>query len=65
MDNIGTLILGRRTGEQINLRNADGTNILVTILRISQNAVKISFTAPKNINIVRSEIDHRDGGHSQ
>lgn len=47
------LVLARRIGESINI----GDNISIKLVRISGNQVRIAIDAPKDINIVRSELN--------
>lgn len=48
------LVLGRHTGESILV----GDNIVVTLVRIGRDSCRIGITAPKDMNIVRSELVH-------
>ena len=47
------LVLSRKLGEQIFV----GNDITITVVRIGPNAVRIGITAPKNLDIVRDELD--------
>jgi len=46
------LILARREGESVQI----GDEIVVTVLMIEGNQVKISFDAPRDVRIMRSEL---------
>lgn len=46
------LVLTRRVGEKIQI----GAEVFVTVLGIKGNQVRIGIDAPKEINIVRTEI---------
>jgi carbon storage regulator len=52
------LVLGRRAGESIKI----GDDIVVTITEIDKKwgHVRIAIDAPREVNIVRSEIAHRE-----
>ena len=53
------LVLTRKLGEKVII----GDNIVVTIVRLSDNKVRLGFEAPKEINVARSELlnaPHRD-----
>lgn len=50
------LVLSRKEGQQLVL----GDNIVLTINRISGNRVAIGIDAPKEVRIVRGELDRRD-----
>lgn len=50
------LILTRRVGETVMI----GDDVTVTVLGIVGNQVKIGFSAPKHIHIVREELIERD-----
>jgi carbon storage regulator len=47
------LILNRRTNESIEI---PGSNITVTVLRISRGRVQLGITAPKEVAIFRQEL---------
>ncbi|TWU02272.1 carbon storage regulator [Stieleria varia] len=47
------LVLSRKTGEQLMI----GDDIVVTINRISGNRVAIGIEAPRDVRIVRGELD--------
>jgi len=49
------LVLSRKSGEQILI----GDDIEVVVLEIDGNHVKLGFTAPRYVPIVRAEI-HRE-----
>lgn len=47
------LVLTRKTNEQVSL----GDDITITILRINNGSIRIGIDAPRNVRILRSEID--------
>lgn len=57
------LVLSRKEGEQLLI----GDNIVLTINRISGNRVAIGIDAPRDVRIVRGELQRHDsvaGGSS-
>lgn len=50
------LVLSRKEGERLVI----GDNIVVTINRISGNRVTLGIEAPRDVRIVRGELDQRD-----
>jgi len=46
------LVLSRKVGEKIQI----GDDIQITVVRVSQNTVRIGVEAPRNYQIVREEI---------
>ena len=50
------LVLTRKEGEQIVI----GNNIMITVSRISQNRVTVGVDAPRDVQIVRRELDRHD-----
>ena len=46
------LVLKRRIGQSIII----GDNIQVTVTRIQPDGVKLGFTAPKDVHIIKSEL---------
>ena len=57
------LVLSRKEGEQLVI----GDNIVVTINRISGNRVAIGIEAPRDVRIVRGELERHEvasGGSS-
>lgn len=46
------LVLSRQTGQRILV----GDEVVITVVRISENAVRLGIDAPKNHNIVREEL---------
>lgn len=53
---IAMLVLTRQVGEQILI----GEDIKVTVTRIGPDNVRIGIDAPKQVNIVRSELINRE-----
>ncbi len=51
------LVLTRRKGESIYI----GNDIKITLVSINDDAVRLGFEAPKDVNIVREELLFRDG----
>lgn len=47
------LILGRKVNEKVRI----GPDIFVTVVRISRSDVRLGFEAPKELPIVRTELD--------
>ena len=54
------LVLSRKEGEQLLI----GDNVVLTINRISGNRVAIGIEAPRDVRIVRGELDRRDVSRS-
>jgi carbon storage regulator CsrA len=53
---MGFLMLERRKGEKVFMRDANaGTEIVVLVRSIGKEHVKLGFDAPDHINIVREE----------
>jgi len=52
------LVLSRKPGERILI----GDDVAVTIVRIGPNTVRVGIDAPREMNIVREELCHRDRG---
>jgi len=50
------LVLSRKAGEQIFV----GDNIVITIVRLTPNNVRIGITAPRDMEILRSELADTD-----
>jgi carbon storage regulator len=50
------LVLSRKEGEQLVI----GGNIVLTINRISGNRVAIGIDAPRDVRIVRGELERHD-----
>lgn len=46
------LVLSRKPGERINI----GDDVSVTIVRIGPNTVRIGIDAPRDMNILREEL---------
>lgn len=49
------LVLNRRLGEEIRI----GRDIRLKVLAIRGNRVRLGFTAPADVDIVRTELDAR------
>ena len=52
------LVLSRKEGEQLMI----GDNVVLTITRISGNRVAIGIEAPRDVRIVRGELDRKEVG---
>ncbi|HBE64318.1 MAG TPA: carbon storage regulator [Rhodopirellula baltica] len=50
------LVLSRKEGEKLVI----GDNIVITVNRIAGNRVAIGIEAPREVSIVRGELDQRD-----
>lgn len=50
------LILSRKPGERIRI----GADIIIEINRIEGGRVRVGIEAPRNIKIVREELDYRE-----
>ncbi len=48
------LVLSRKVGERIHV----GDNIVLEIRRIAGNRVTLALDAPRNVRILRGELDH-------
>ena len=46
------LVISRKTGEEIQI----GDSIKITVVNIERGVVRIGIEAPKEINIIRTEI---------
>jgi carbon storage regulator len=47
------LVLTRKNGEQIRI----GADVVLTVIQIDRGKVRLGIEAPKEVNIVRVEID--------
>jgi carbon storage regulator CsrA len=54
------LVLSRKEGEQLLI----GDDIVLTITRITGNRVAIGIDAPRNVRIVRGELDRKEVNRS-
>lgn len=52
---LGGLVLSRRRGQSILI----GDDIVVTVVRTAENAVRFHIAAPREMNIVRTELKER------
>lgn len=50
------LVLSRKPQQSIKI----GRDIEVTVLRLSDGRVRLGITAPKEVHILRDELDRRD-----
>lgn len=50
------LVLSRKPGEHIYV----GPDITITVVRIGENTVRLGVTAPRDVAIVRSELQNRE-----
>lgn len=51
-----SLILTRKPSESVTLYTADGESITVTVASVNGQQVKLSFNAPDDVDILRSEL---------
>ena len=58
-DGNGVLTLGRRAGESV-LIYADDIVIEVVMVEIRGDRARLAFSAPRHVDIVRSELEGRD-----
>ena len=58
-DGNGVLTLGRRPGESV-LIYADDLIIEVVMVEIRGDRARLAFSAPRHVEIVRSELEGRD-----
>ena len=58
-DGNGVLTLGRRAGESV-LIYADDLVIEVVMVEIRGDRARLAFSAPRHVDIVRSELEGRD-----
>ena len=59
-DGNGVLTLGRRPGESV-LIYADDLVIEVVMVEIRGDRARLAFSAPRHVDIVRAELEGRDG----
>ena len=59
-DGNGVLTLGRRAGESV-LIYADDLVIEVVMVESRGDRARLAFSAPRHVEIVRSELEGRDG----
>ena len=50
------LVLTRKLGEKIVL----GDNIVVTVVKVEDNQVRLAFTAPDQVRILRAELNGKE-----
>ena len=53
------LVVSRKDGQGAVITTADGQRILVTISDVAGNRVRLGIQAPKNVRILRSELDNQ------
>jgi carbon storage regulator len=51
------LVLSRKTDQQIRI----GDNIIVTIIKVSGDTVRVGIQAPREVSVVRCEIEKERG----
>jgi carbon storage regulator CsrA len=54
------LVLRRRLDESIDMVLDNGESVSVTVVDIGYNWVKLGFTAPNNVSIVRDDAVNKD-----
>ena len=59
-DGNGVLTLGRRPGESV-LIYADDLVIEVVMVELRGDRARLAFSAPRHVEIVRAELEGRDG----
>ena len=59
-DGNGVLTLGRRAGESV-LIYANDLVIEVVMVEIRGDRARLAFSAPRHVDIVRAELEGRDG----
>ena len=52
----GHLVLARRIGEKVQI----GPDVVIEVVSIKGGMVRLAFTAPRSINIRRTELPPRD-----
>ena len=55
------LVLTRKLGESIHI----GDNIHVTVLAVHGQQVRLGFSAPENVRIIREELTEKDAAPLQ
>ena len=50
------LVLTRKLGERIRI----GDDVTITVLRLAHGQVRIGIAAPRDVHIVRGELDERE-----
>ncbi len=51
------LVLSRRIGERLILRKKNGEKVVITVADIRGRQVRIAIEAPRNIEIIREELE--------
>lgn len=51
------LVVSRKDGQGAVITTADGQRILVTVSDVAGNRVRLGIQAPKDVRILRSELD--------
>lgn len=54
------LVLTRSIGESVRIEDPSGRVVVVTVVKRSGNEVSLSFDAPRDVAIVRSELKKND-----
>jgi carbon storage regulator CsrA len=52
------LVLQRKLGQRISINRGE---IMITVVEVRNGAVRLGFAAPKNVSIMRLEIEDFDG----
>jgi carbon storage regulator CsrA len=55
------LVLARKTGETVIVTLPDGREMRVVVVDIDRNKIRLGFTAPDDVKIMREELVRRDG----
>ena len=54
------LVLSRKTGERVQI----GEDIVVTIVRVGPNSVRLGIEAPRDMSVLRDELQSLNNGSS-
>ena len=52
------LVLSRKTGERVQI----GDDIVVTIVRVGPNSVRLGIEAPRDVSVLRDELQSVNNG---